>query len=101
MRKAHPAFRMTSAADIARNIVFDKVKEDCVVSDSIKNHANGDEWQEVKVVFNGNDRDVTVNVAKGNWTVVAADGKIDKDGLGKSKGGKTVVASRSALILAR
>ena len=101
MRKAHPAFRMTSAADIARNIVFDKVKEDCVVSYSIKNHANGDEWQEVKVVFNGNDRDVTVNVAKGNWTVVAADGKIDKDGLGKSKGGKTVVASRSALILAR
>ena len=101
MRKAHPAFRMTSAADIARNIVFDKVKGDCVVSYSIKNHANGDEWQEVKVVFNGNDRDVTVNVAKGNWTVVAADGKIDKDGLGKSKGGKTVVASRSALILAR
>ena len=101
MRKAHPAFRMTSAADIARNIVFDKVKENCVVSYSIKNHANGDEWQEVKVVFNGNDRDVTVNVAKGNWTVVAADGKIDKDGLGKSKGGKTVVASRSALILAR
>ena len=101
MRKAHPAFRMTSEADIARNIVFDKVKEDCVVSYSIKNHANGDEWQEVKVVFNGNDRDVTVNVAKGNWTVVAADGKIDKDGLGKSKGGKTVVASRSALILAR
>lgn len=36
MRKAHPAFRMTSAADIARNIVFDKVKEDCVVSYSIK-----------------------------------------------------------------
>lgn len=53
------------------------------------------------MVFNGNDRDVTVNVAKGNWTVVAADGNIDKDGLGKSKGGKTVVASRSALILAR
>ena len=43
----------------------------------------------------------TVNGAKGNWTVVAADGKIDQDGLGKSKGGKTVVASRSALILAR
>ena len=82
MRKAHPAFRMTSAADIVRNIVFDRVKEDCVVSYSIKNPANGAEWQEVKVVFNGNDRDVTVNVAKGNWTVVAADGKIAKDGLG-------------------
>ncbi len=101
LRKAHPAFRMTNATDIAHNIVFDNLKGDCLVGYTIKNNANGDEWKEIKVVFNGNDKDVTVNVAKGNWTVVAADGKLDKDGLGKAKGGKMIVASRSALILAR
>ncbi len=101
LRKAHPAFRMTNAADIARNIVFDNLKGDCLVGYTIKNNANGDEWKEIKVVFNGNDKDVTVNVAKGNWMVVAADGKLNKDGLGKTKGGKMTVASRSALILAR
>ena len=101
LRKAHPAFRMTSAADIARNIVFDKTGKDCVVSYSIKNHANGDEWAEIKVVFNGNDSDVAVNVAKGKWTVIAADGSIAPEGLGTSRGGRVTVASRSALIMAR
>ncbi len=101
LRKAHPAFRMTNAADIARNIVFDNLKGDCLVGYTIKNNANGDAWKEIKVVFNGNDKDVTVNVAKGTWIIVADDGKIDKDGLGKAKGGKMTVASRSALILAR
>ncbi len=92
---------MTNAADIARNIVFDNLKGDCLVGYTIKNNANGDEWKEIKVVFNGNDKDVTVNVAKGNWMIVAADGKLNKGGLGKTKGGKMTVASRSALILAR
>ena len=101
LRKAHPAFRMTSATDIARNIVFDKTGSDCVVSYSIKNHANGDEWSEIKVVFNGNDSYVTVNVAKGKWMVIAADGSISPDGLGTSRGGRVTVASRSALIMAR
>ena len=41
-RKAHPAFRMTTADEIARNIVFDKVSAPNVISYSIRNNANGD-----------------------------------------------------------
>lgn len=101
LRKAHPAFRMTSAEDIARHIVFDKTEGSNLVSYSIRDHANGDEWKEIKVVFNGNDSAREVKVAKGDWIVVAADGRIDKDGLGRAKGGKMSVAPQSALILAR
>ena len=101
LRKAHPAFRMTTAEEIAKNIVFDKVEGDNLISYSIKNNANGDEWKEIKLVFNGGDEDVTVNIPKGNWIVVAEDGNINAQGLGTSKGGKTVVPHRSALILAR
>ena len=48
LRKAHPAFRMTSAGEIAKNLVFDKIdsaKTPNLISYSLKNHANGDEWE--------------------------------------------------------
>ncbi|MDE7466460.1 MAG: type I pullulanase [Muribaculaceae bacterium] len=104
LRKAHPAFRMTSAQDIARNLVFDKIdskKEPNLISYSLKNHANGDEWKEIKVILNGNSTAKTVDVKKGDWKIVASDGKISPEGnLGSTKGGKLTVAPYSALILA-
>jgi len=101
LRKAHPAFRMTSAADIARHLVFDKVDRPNVISYSLKDNANGDVWKEIKLVFNGNEEAVTVKVPKGNWTIIAEDGRINPEGLGSTRGGNISVAGTSALILAR
>lgn len=105
LRKAHPAFRMTSADDIAKHIVFDKIdsaKTPNLISYTIKDNANGDEWTEIKVIFNGAAESREVNVKKGEWKIVAADGKISPEGsLGVSKGGRVRVAPYSALILAR
>lgn len=101
LRKAHPAFRMTSADDVARNIKFDKVNEPNLISYSILNNANGDQWKEIKLVFNGADETRTVKIPKGDWIVVSQDGQLKADGLGQSKGGNLEVAPVSALILAR
>lgn len=105
LRKAHPAFRMTSAEDIAKNLVFDNIdssKTPNLISYSLNNNANGDEWKEIKVIFNGADHTQTVSVAKGKWLVVARDGQLSPTGdLGTLKGGKIPVAPYSALILAR
>ena len=105
LRKAHPAFRMNNAADIAKYIVFDEIdseKTPNLISYTIKDNANGDSWKEIKLVFNGANETRTVNIPKGNWMIVAADGKIDPEGnLGKSKGGKMTLAPYSALILAK
>lgn len=101
LRRLHPAFRMTTAADIARNIVFDKVEGSNLISYSIKNNANGDEWSEIKLVFNGSDETREVKIPRGEWIVIAEDGRICADGLATSKGGKLTVAPTSALILAR
>ena len=101
LRKAHPAFRMRTAEDIAKNIVFDKVEEPNLISYSIKNNANGDQWKEIKLVFNGSDDAKVVKVGKGDWTIIAEDGKINAEGLGTTRGGKLTIAPRSALILAR
>lgn len=101
LRKAHPAFRMTTADQVARHLKFDKVEGDNLISYSLTDNANGDEWKEIKLIFNGSDESRTVKVARGNWIVIAEDGNIAADGLGTSKGGKLEVAPRSALILAR
>lgn len=99
MRRNHPAFRMTTAEEIAQNIVFDKVDAPCLISYSICNNANGDEWKEIKLIFNGSEEAREVKVKKGEWTIVAQDGKINQDGLGTSKGGKVIVEPCSALIM--
>ncbi|MBD5205567.1 MAG: type I pullulanase [Bacteroidales bacterium] len=105
LRKSHPAFRMTTASDIAKNLKFDKIdssKTPNLISYSLLNHANGDEWEEIKVVFNGSDKPQTVDIKKGNWLIVATDGLISPNGgLGRLEGGKQTVAPYSALILAR
>lgn len=105
LRKNHPAFRMTSAEDIAKHIVFDEIdseKTPNLISYTIKDNANGDSWKDIKVVFNGASYPQTVSVAKGNWKVVAHDGKISpSEGLGAFKGGKITLKPYSALILAR
>lgn len=105
LRKAHPAFRMTTAEDIAKHLVFDKIdssKQPNLISYTLKDHANGDAWKEIKVVFNGADHAQEVNIPKGDWRIVSIDGKISPDAdLGAMQGGKTMVAPYSALILAK
>ena len=101
LRKTHPAFRMTTAEDVARHIVFDKVDRNNLISYSIKDNANGDIWREIKLVFNGADTSAEVKIPKADWIIVAEDGQLNPDGLGRTRGGRMTVAPRSALILAR
>ncbi len=101
LRREHPAFRMTTAEEIAHNIVFDKTTVPNIISYTIRNHANGDRWGEIKIIFNGSSENYTAKIPKGKWLVVARDGEIDPDGLGTCDGGKVAVEPVSALILAR
>ena len=92
---------MTTAADVAKHLVFDKVSEPNLISYSLKDNANGDTWKEIKVIFNGSNEAKTVKIPGGEWLVVARDGKIAADGMGKMNGGKVMIEPRSALILAK
>ena len=102
LRKAHPAFRMTSADQIAKHLVFDKIdskKTPNLISYTLKDNANGDEWKNIKVIFNGSDEARTIKLPKGDWHAAVRDGKIDTEaGLGSFRGSATV-GPRSALIL--
>ena len=100
MRKAHPAFRLRTADEVARHIKFDETKSDNLISYSITGNAGGDTWKEIKLVLNGANEAQTVNIKKDDWTIVAQDGRIDMNGLGTTRGGSITLPPHTALILA-
>ena len=62
LRKAHPAFHMTTADDIFDNVTLDTANSnnEIVVFD-INGAAVGDEWSSIKVAFNSKETAVTVS----------------------------------------
>ncbi len=101
LRKAHPAFRMTRTEDVERNLRFMNVATPCVVGFTLNNHANGDAWKEIVVIFNGNKTDQAVDIPAGKWQIAAADGRIDTEGKETLDGGKIHIKGISALIVFR
>lgn len=65
LRKAHPAFRMTSAEDIRKNLEFKKVANG-LLSYTIKNNANGDAWKTILVIYNARTEAVDYRFT-GDW----------------------------------
>jgi pullulanase/glycogen debranching enzyme len=62
LRKAHPAFRMTTADYIFDNVTLDTENStDEIVVFDINGAAVGDEWSSIKVAFNSKETAVTVN----------------------------------------
>lgn len=102
LRKAHPAFRMTSADQIAKHLVFDKIdseKTPNLISYTLKDNANGDEWKDIKVIFNGSNETRTVALPKGEWKAVVVDGKIDTiNGLGSYRKSITLQPYSAAIL---
>jgi pullulanase len=70
LRKAHPAFRMTTRARVDQALDFATDAPDNLVEYVIRNNANGDSWKNILVIYNGarESRDITVT---GDWIIVA------------------------------
>lgn len=99
MRKAHPAFRMGSAELVRKHLEFLPVKGSNLIAYRLKEHAAGDAWKEIVVIFNARKEAATVTVPVAEYTIVCSEGVIDLSGLGKVNGDKVVVAPQSALIM--
>lgn len=68
LRKAHPAFWMPSAEEVRKNLSFAPV-EPGLVSFDIRNNANGDEWKNIRVIYNAKLEPITYLSMEGEWTV--------------------------------
>ncbi len=93
LRKAHPAFRMTTAEDVAKHLEFKNIKADNLIAYELKDHANGDKWKSIFVAFNGADEAQAVELPKGKWLLIACDGRIASDGLVEASGLKGIVSA--------
>ena len=99
LRKAHPAFRMGDAVLVRKHMEFLPVEGSNLIAFILKGNANGDSWKDIIVAFNNRQESAEVAIPQGNYTVVCKDGKINMNGMGKVKGAKITVPTRSAIIL--
>ena len=72
LRKEHPGFRMSDKAAVDKSLDFLQNVPVNVVVYIIKDHANGDSWKNILVVYNGNREPQELEIP-GHWTVVAND----------------------------
>ena len=100
LRKAHPAFRMTTQDMVQKNLKFLDMKTPNVVAYTLDNNANKDSWKQILVIFNGNRKPVGLQIPEGTWNVVCYNGAINPAGvLMQVKGQKLNVPASSAAIM--
>lgn len=99
LRKSHPAFRMGDADMVRRHLEFLPVEGNNLIAFRLKDHANGDGWEEIIVVLNARKERALISLPEGKYTVVCKDGFIDQQGLGTLYGGEIGISAQSAMIL--
>jgi len=99
LRKAHPAFRMTSAAMIREHLSFIPTNEDNFTGFLLSNHANGDPWHTIAVIYNGSDKVQVATLPRSEWKVVGNGELIDTKNPPVLRNTGVLVPAYSALIL--
>ena len=101
LRKNHPAFRMTSEEEINKNLHFLEMPTEEMVGYQISNYANGDEWEEVVVLFNANKEEQKVHLSQSGWEVVVNDKIAGDTPIETIVGSEGIIPSRSAMVLGK
>ena len=69
IRRAHPAFRMQTAQQIATHLNFENNQPAGIIAYTINGAAVGDSWKKIWVAFNGSQNPQSLTVPKGSWKV--------------------------------
>ena len=85
LRNNHPAFRLRSADDIRKHLTF-LGSPDNTVAFQLAEHANGDAWAGIVVIYNPTKASVVVSLPEGSWTIVGTQGHVGESSLGQAAG---------------
>ena len=104
VRKKHPAFRMPTTELIAKNLEFINTLSkagtvDGVVAYTLNGKAVGDKWKTIVVIFNANNKFISVDIPNAKWKVICDGEKVLEKGLKDFKGNRFDVPALSAVIL--
>ncbi|MCC3153133.1 type I pullulanase [Hymenobacter sp. BT770] len=101
LRSAHPAFRLPTTELIQEHLEFLPNLPAGTIAYRLKDHAGGDKWQNIVVLFNGNRTAVNMPIPDGKYTVVLRGDQLNEKGLGKVEqaGAALQLPASSAMIL--
>lgn len=100
LRKNHPAFRMTSSAQMREHLILSDDYLPGVSSYVLVNRANEDDWRTILLVFNGNTHNIQFPIKRHiKWRMVAFESTIDEESILYPQGEQIEVAGISMLML--
>lgn len=100
LRKAHPAFRMTSTEMIQNHISFVEPTVSNTLAYHIKNNANNDEFTDIFVVHNANTSEVKFKLPHfGVWNIIVEGDQAGTEVLRKITSDEIVVPELTTTIL--
>jgi len=80
IRKAHPAFRMWTTAQLKSNLKFINTGDDAVIAYTLKGSAMGDKWKTIVVAHNSSAYKTQVSLpATGTWNVYVSGKLVSSD----------------------
>jgi len=91
LRKDHPVFRITQVSQIQEYINFCFEYKAGMIGYSINGKALGDSWEYLVLIFNGNRKEITVNLPDGKYQVVADGNDIREEEIGGFISGEVIV----------
>jgi len=100
MRKAHPAFRLSTDAAITQNVAVSATTKN-VVKVVLNGAGASDSWKQIVVLHNSNSSAVTINLpSKANWQIVVNGNAAGVKTLATLKAAtKVVVPAMTSLVL--
>lgn len=99
LRKAHPAFRMATTADIKDHLKFIDAPANSVAY-YIDQHANGDSAEKIAVAYNANRTPVEITLPEnGSWKLVVNGEKAGTEAIEMIKGDKITVPALGTYVL--
>jgi pullulanase len=99
LRKAHPAFRMTTTDQVRKNLAF-LTSPEGTIAYSLNGSAVKDSASTLVVVHNANTSAQTITLPKsGSWSILVDAGRAGTSALRKVTGSTVEVAARSTLVL--
>jgi pullulanase len=101
LRKAHPAFRMTTAAEVIENVDFVYEDKTGIIAYTISNYANDDTWGTILVIHNnGNFLQLKLPEGEESWNLVGNTNQVGEEIIRTYAGGATLsVLEHETLIL--
>ena len=100
LRRQHPAFRMSDSEMVREKLFFFPMYIPGVIAYELRDHANGDLWKSILLLFNGNNYSVEYEIQEKRWLIVAQNGEIQPNGLGHVTTSRVRLHPISMMILA-